>query len=321
MENLIEDGPRVICIDSKHLSAEMDLNINGPCFVEVPHFAKSGKKKFLLYFAQHSGTSISAATSNSPFGPWEILTHNILSISSKYNFHDHVASPHVEIDLKKERLLMYFHSRIIDSRHQSTFLAESKDGINFTPINLQSELPFYFRMHNMKDFFIGVSKGGDVFINQSRLYDRGWSLLGNPFVGDKIVDKYHNYQGAIRHPSLFMNNGSLLILYSRIGDAPERIMQQQLKINPRSCELGVAVNELLSPALDFEGVNEDLQKSKPGIAICKENALRDPQLAQYKDSLYLYYAFGGESGIGVVKLKSKSKTQLRRKTRKRIEGI
>jgi hypothetical protein len=315
VENFIEDGPRVICIDSQHLSTSMSTNINGPCFIEVPHFARSGKMKFLLYFAQHSGSSISLATSNSPYGPWEILTHSTLTISSTHNFHDHIASPHVEIDLEKERFLMYFHSRVIDSREQTTFLAESKDGINFTPIALESRLPFYFRMQKMKDFFVGVSKGGDIFINQSRLFDKGWEFLGNPFIGHNETDKYHNYEGAIRHPSFFIHNGKLLILYSRIGDTPERIIKQQLNITTNSCELELAVDELLFPVLDFEGANEVLTKSQPGIAISKENALRDPHLVKCKDSLYLYYAFGGESGIGVVRLNSESESDKRLKPR------
>ncbi len=56
--------------------------------------------------------------------------------------------------------------------------------------------------------------------------------------------------------------------------------------------------EFLRPTLEWEGTDVAIVASKVGAAANKEHALRDP----FPFQGHLFYAAGGESAIGVVRL-------------------
>lgn len=291
-----------MCIKVDDLPETMSRNLNGPTCLKKPQFASSELDDFLLYFSQHDGQSISLMTSSTPLGPWRIVSHNLIQMHENSEFHDHVASPHVEVSHREGVIFLYFHSRKQNSREQFTFLYSSRDGLNFFPEKLQPKIPFYFRMIQLEDKFLAVTKGGDFFLNQNRSFTEGWTFVGNPFQTETVLDRYHNYVGAIRHACFFQFKDNILLFYSVIGDAPERIFASNLTIKANSKIIIENKFEVIRPTEEFEGASQELRPSSSGPAVTFENALRDPFVLKYDNSAFLYYSFGGETGLAVTQL-------------------
>jgi hypothetical protein len=63
--------------------------------------------------------------------------------------------------------------------------------------------------------------------------------------------------------------------------------------------------EILRPATNDEGADSPIKHSVAGAMKGRENALRDPAIfADNNERLYLLYSMAGETGIGIVELKS-----------------
>ena len=95
------------------------------------------------------------------------------------------------------------------------------------------------------------------------------------------------------------------IFYSRVEDAPERILYSQMDISSPNWEDWRATRprELLRPELVWEGSDEPILPSKRGEMGVQVHQLRDPYVFEDEDKeLYLLYTGGGEQGIGIAKL-------------------
>ena len=104
----------------------------------------------------------------------------------------------------------------------------------------------------------------------------------------------------MRHASVHVSDTSVLIVFSRHGDIPERLlMVLHLSVSPRWRSLSCTTpRTLLIPETLYEGVHLLLSQSKPG-ADSLVHELRDPRFFFEEDAkdLYLLYAVSGESGI------------------------
>lgn len=101
----------------------------------------------------------------------------------------------------------------------------------------------------------------------------------------------------MRHASVLIKGNRLLIFYTRVGDAPERILissvdmsSDWLKWSP--CE----PLEVMRPDLDYEGVNFQIEPSEHG-SCSHVRQLRDPYVFEEGGNRFLFYAVGGEMGI------------------------
>ena len=102
-----------------------------------------------------------------------------------------------------------------------------------------------------------------------------------------------------RHFGVQIKGTLLEIYFSRIGDAPERILKSTCTVSGdwRNWRASAPV-EVMKPSEPWEGAEIPITESLIGMAAPMEHALRDP----FPFENYLFYVAGGESAIGVVDL-------------------
>ena len=126
---------------------------------------------------------------------------------------------------------------------------------------------------------------------------------GNPFNRSLSAEFWHNQPGSIRHVGLHLEEDTLVVYFSRIGDAPERIFRNRIDLKPDWKDwTASALEEVLRPEFDYEGVNLPVTISTYGAANEPENALRDPHVLLYMNEKYLFYSVCGEQGIALSRL-------------------
>lgn len=278
-------------------------NINGPCCIEVPQWCKQRLGRFYLYFADHQGRHIKMAFSDQLHGPWSVYAGGVLSLSRFSDAHDHIASPEIYIDDAGRKLRLYFHARSKSrGRQQWTYAALSDDGIRFDDIYDYPLAPFYLRVFRRHGYFYGMSKGGNLWRSRDglTLFEPG----PNPFRPELSHELWHNEAGSIRHLALNATGDVLGVFYSRIGDAPERIVSSRIHVadpdwNRWSSE---GEEEVIRATEPYEGGDLPVTASSSGPAQGEENALRDPYVLNQDGKEYLFYTVRGEKGIALCEL-------------------
>lgn len=213
-------------------------NINGPSLIRIPEWLPRPLGRYYLYFAHHQGKYIRLAYADQLEGPWQILSGGSLRLDQTA-CKRHVASPDLHVDHGQKRLIMYFHGET-DSGQRS-FAAVSKDGINFVarPGDLG---PFYFRVFRNKGFVFALSK-----TDPDCMLLRATQWFGPFEEGPHLLSR-------VRHTALFCENNILTVFCSRIGDAPEVILQTRISLSAdwRHWREG-DYDKVLSSKKDYEG--------------------------------------------------------------------
>jgi hypothetical protein len=271
-------------------SERLGSNINGPSVIRVPPWIKKPLGKYYLYFAHHKGDYIRLAYADAIAGPWRIYNPGTLQLSQVPHFQGHIASPDVHVDEGNEEIRLYFHG-VTRGDKQKTGVAFSKDGINFTASNriLGS---FYFRVLKWKNHFYAIAKNGAISGELLRSKD-----------GITSFKKISNLILNMRHAAVLLRGDFLVVFYTRMGDAPERIFMSTLKLTNglKSRFLSQPI-EVLRPELDYEGINYPVSPSRfgPAVEVCQ---LRDPSVFEEKGKTYLFYSVAGEMGIAAAEMK------------------
>ncbi len=272
--------------------ASIGSNVNGPSVIRVPDWVSHRLGKYYLYFAHHAGKYIRLAYADAPAGPWHVHEPGSLSLAQARQFRGHIASPDVHVDHEARKIRMYFHGREAWRARQSTGVALSDDGINFEA--LPGRLgPFYFRVFTYRGKYYAFAKpgrGGRGELFESQYPDRGFQSLGTCAPG-------------MRHAAVWKTGDTLRLIYSRIGDCPERLVGSSLDlaIDPRGwCDALTEPVEVLAPDVPFEGSELAARRSRPGIARRPERALRDPFVFSDVSGDFLFYAVQGEQGLAVA---------------------
>jgi hypothetical protein len=113
---------------------------------------------------------------------------------------------------------------------------------------------------------------------------------------------------TIRHLAVKATNDELLVFYSCIGGAPERIRMNVVRLGPGwDTEQGWSASdpiEVLRAETDAEGAELPIQDSieggvEDGVTL---NQLRDPAIYSEDDRDYLLYSVAGEAGIGIAEI-------------------
>lgn len=263
---------------------DWDDNTNGPCIIQVPEWIKNPLGKYYLYYAHHQGKYIRMAYSDDPLGPFKPYEGGVLDVD-KTPCKNHIASPEIIVDDKKQEINMIFHGDY--QGEQPSFIANSIDGVNFDVEYPEPYLnTFYFRYFEINGQGYGISKkGNDCGVIWK--YDKQYEWV--PYI--HLIEN-------IRHASTYVDGNMLYVFYSKIGDNPEHI--RICTINTIDWEVLDDV-EFLTPTHIWEGIEKNGKPSKPGAVYGLHKQLRDPYL--FKDirgRLYLYYAAGGEYCVGVV---------------------
>ncbi len=318
------------------------VNINGPSLIRVPSWVSNPLGKYYLYFAHHKGEYIRLAYADEPSGPWRTYEPGCLELkdslfptetagsgsaldalisvwkvypprvawamtqvglNTRKAVHEreaqgikgseetrpHIASPDVIVDDEKRELRMYYHGMLADSNQMSR-VAVSVDGINFRarPELLTSP---YLRMFRYRGMYYGMSMPG--------LFNRSQDGLGNFEIRPRLV-----FGADMRHCALMLRGSILYVLWSRVGDAPERILCSAIDLSPEDWMDWKACGEveILRPELGWEGADLDVGRSSRGEITEPVNQLRDPAIFEENGRTYLLYACAGENAIAIAEL-------------------
>lgn len=296
-------APDVVRLDSNPIIRPEMLpgpdgqNINGPSLIRVPAWVRKPLGRYYLYFAHHSGRYIRLAYADRLEGPWQIHQPGALWLDDAPGCRDHIASPDIIINEAQQQIRMYFHCLARAARGQKTFAALSADGLAFTA-NDEILGPFYFRVFRHDNWWYAIAKGGILLRSSDGLtgFERGPDLFAS--IADQSGPRP-------RHFAVLPDGDVLWVYYSRIGDAPERILRSQIRLSPGWRQWAItAPVDALRPERNFEGASLPVVPSGSGEARRPENGLRDPGIFVDTDGRrYLLYSVAGESGLAIAELK------------------
>lgn len=285
-------------------------NINGPSLIKAPNWLKGKLGKYYLYFAHHEGEYIRLAYADDLHGPWKIYKPGVVHAKDTGWNPDHIASPDVIIDDDRQEIRLYFHSPVtpapkstdpqyrekLANTRQDSFVAVSKDGLDFT-VRRESLGPSYFRVWRWQGYYYAIPRLGTPLLRSKDGFAPFERASRSPFDGDPIFSN-------IRHVAVLAESQTLTVFYSRIGDAPERILMTKIDMTP-DWALWRAVHPVavLAPQAGYEGVALPIVPSLRGSSTEPEHAVRDPAVYREGDRLYLFYSVEGERGIGIAELR------------------
>lgn len=278
-------------------------NINGPSVVVRPDWAP-GPGRLMLYFAHHKGQHIRLAFADQPEGPWRIHTPGVLPLADTPlaqtrpdvpqpdwavaqgtdGLYPHLASPDVWIDEDAHCFRMLFHG-LADHGEQVSYEAISPDGLRWT-VEGPAIPETYLRRFTCRGEIYAMARLGILLWSSPD----GWETGPSPVVG------------APRHVAVLVRGDLLHVLFTRIGDAPERVLHTTIDMRlPWSDWQAGAETELLRPVLRWEGAEEPIRPSFIG-AVEFANELRDPGVFEFEGRVYMVYAGGGEVALGLAEL-------------------
>ncbi len=301
------------------LSSAIGDNIQGPSLIRVPDWVKQPLGAYYLYFADHKGKYIRLAYADDLTGPWKIHEPGSLQlVGSKFLLetpavepalleqarkrvqatpypHDikldltvpHIASPDVHIDAEKRKIIMYFHG-LNAFASQVTRVAESTNGIDFVTNEEVLGRP-YMRVFKHQGYHYAMSMPGQFYRSRDGLtnFERGPGL----------------FEANMRHAALLVRDDKLLVFWTRVGDAPERILLSSIDITADwSTWTPSGAVEILRPEASWEGAGEPVLPSMRSVAYGHVNQLRDPAIYVEADRIFLLYAVAGEFGIAIAEL-------------------
>jgi uncharacterized repeat protein (TIGR01451 family) len=282
-------------------------NIAGPSLIEVPDWVPNRLGRYYLYFAAHSGSYIRMAYADDLQGPWTVYAPGVLTLEQVRQQAEkqavaapkvgtpHIASPDVHVDDVNRVIRMYFHARPVDPYidwEHATGIAVSADGLNFS---LESTRPVgepYFRVFRYESYYYAITNRAHL---QRSIDGINWeSTVSTDFVGD-AVDPVTGAEP--RHSAIKLDGDLLTVFYTRVNDAPERVMVSTLVLSGdwTSWRLGPPTM-VLAPEMDYEGANLPIEQSRDGPCNEAQNALRDPAIYREADRVYLLYTCKCEIG-------------------------
>jgi len=286
------DGPLI----SPATHTGIGENMSMPSVVHVPAAmaAAAGMGEYWMYFAAHDGHYIRLAHAPAPLGPWTLHAPGSVKDTDVPPFSNTISSPDAFV-LGGDRMRLYFSTdRYPGSSEQWSGVAESTDGIHFALASTQNIAKYYMRVFEWGGAHYAVQKG--------------WSTAPAELgVSSDGVERFEAIKtlsgGSIRHVAVLRDGSTLLVFYTRIGDAPERILLSTMRLDegePVTWDLSAPV-EVLRPERAYEGAEEPVTASVKGPAT-HVHQLRDPYVFQESGTTYLYYGIAGETGIAAAEI-------------------
>ena len=325
--------------------------IRVPSWIE-PENRADPNAVYYMYFAHHRGNYIRLAWSVKIEGPWHLYkigtgvsvgdrgvldlgSDDQIDLTNGVRIYDHVASPDVFVDEENQRIIMYFHGpSSVDggSQSQKSFVATSDYGLDFSngiePVRLGR---FYFRVFEYDGNLYATSNSGYLF--KARDPNNPWTpppgfdfrndlwikRADSPFQND--IDSF-DFSGVpdtplrCRHFTVRHLGHTVQMLYTRIGDCPERIKMSTINMSAgdyTQWDPTFPPEEILYAEQDWEGGDLLPENSQGSTAPENVNQLRDPCLFRDKDGKwYLFYCGRGEDAIGVASMREVPKGDFNR---------
>ena len=296
-----------------HMDDRMGSNINGPSLICVPDWIEEPLGRYCLYFADHKGAYIRLAFADALAGPWRMHTPGTLGLEASHfaterpdpaavtegkrgeaawtierdYLRPHIASPDVHVDHDRREIRMYYHG-MLDDGEQRTRVAVSRDGIGFEarPEILGNS---YFRVFRHRGWHYALVMPGEV--RRSRDGLTGFESGPVPFCPE------------MRHAAVRCTGEALDVFWTRVGDAPERILHSRVRIDGDWVGWrDEGTRAVLEPEHDWEGAGLRVEPSARGEVSRPVRQLRDPCVYEEDGRTYLLYCGGGESGIGIAEV-------------------
>ncbi len=303
-------------------------NIQGPSVIRTPEWVADPLGRYLMYFADHKGDFIRLAYADDVVGPWTVHPPGSLHLADSHFpteppslddetferflthyrrvlgddlmpgdvrddlVHPHIASPDVHVDDERGEIVMYFHG-LVGVADQQTRVAVSTDGVHF---RAEPELhgPSYFRVFRHDGRWYALVMPGVIHRSRDGRtgFERGPTLFE--------PEMRHSAVRLVDHP----DGSRLEVLWTRVGDAPERILSSEIDLRGDWHDWTVVGDpvEVLRPERPWEGAEAPVEGSRRGAVNEPVNQLRDPALFHDDGRWWLFYAVAGESGIGVAEL-------------------
>ena len=296
-----------------HMDKRMGVNINGPSIIRVPDWIEAPLGRYYLYFADHKGAYIRLACADALTGPWRNHTAGTLTLEASHfaterpdpatvsaqtrresagtteqdYLHPHIASPDVHVDHERREIRMYYHGMLEDGE-QRTRVAVSADGISFDarPEILGNS---YFRVFRHEGWYYALVMPGEL----RRSRDGLTGFESGPML----------FCPEMRHSAVRYTGNALDVFWSRVGDAPERILHSRVRLEGEWTEWREEdLHVVLEPELYWEGVGMNVEPSVRGEINRLVRQLRDPCVYEEEGTTYLLYCGGGESAVGIAEV-------------------
>jgi hypothetical protein len=325
---LAAQSPRVMRLAQNPLitvnsSPTLGGNVNGPTVIRVPDWIDRPLGRYYMYFANHRGDFIRLAYADSVAGPWKVYEPGVLHVretalyrqqpdSARFGgFNTHLASPEAVVDPARRRIVLWAHGWWTNGEQwpsqpaAAQRWADEKGYGQFTQAAVSSDgLRFMAQPPITKESYLRVFPNGGAFYGMSRLGRllRATDLLGsfepgpNPF-------RAGPYASRVRHVALLVRGSRLHVLFTVIGDAPERVMLATIDMTGdwNEWRASTAV-EVMRPETEYECVNLPVEPSAVGDVEVPVRQLRDPYLFEDQGRTLLFYSTCGEQGIAAAEI-------------------
>jgi hypothetical protein len=111
------------------------------------------------------------------------------------------------------------------------------------------------------------------------------------------------FNSDMRHSALLVREDTLYVLWTQVGDTPERILLSTIDISGDWMDwVESTAIDVLRPEETWEGADAPLLPSVRSVAYGHVNQLRDPAVYVEDERVFLLYAVAGESGIALAEL-------------------
>lgn len=302
-------------------------NVNGPTLIRVPDWIDDPLGRYYLYFAHHAGSYIRMAYADDLGGPWTIHAPGTLQLVHTPCY-SHIASPDVVLDHDRHTIRMYFHgdvfgyfglditaeeyarlpgflrARLVDPgqptpdgldaefpviSYQRSFVAESINGITFGMVHDEPLGAPYFRTFAYAGYTYALAMPGIMYRSPNGLRD---------FARGPVL-----FPESMRHSAVLVSGDTLHVFWTRVGDAPERILRSAIDLTPDDWMQWRAREPItvLQPETDYEGADLPVTPSERGRVEEPAHQLRDPAIYREGDQVYLLYAAAGEQAIAIAR--------------------
>ena len=305
----------LVMVDS---SPTLGANVNGPTVIRVPAWVQKPLGRYYMYFANHRGDFIRLAYADQLTGPWKIHEPGVLhardtafyrpqpDLMTQGGMNTHLASPEIFVDEPNRRIVMWTHGWFTNGeRWPATFaeaqawakergygqysqVAESPDGLRFVSrpaITKES----YLRVFPHGGYYYSISRLGQLSRSKDLL--ASFDLGGNPF-------RETAHAGRVRHVALVPKGNVLQVLFTAIGDAPERVYLTTIDLTKDWADWRITPPiDVMQPGPDYECGNLPIDKSQVGDVMGRVRQIRDPHVLAEEGRTYLFYAVCGEQGV------------------------
>jgi hypothetical protein len=318
------------------------VNVNGPSLIRVPAWVENKLGDYYLYFAHHKGEFIRMAYADRLAGPWTVYSPGVLDLDASFfaeqvpesaglarsaldlwrattltefvalsqvglaaqrahrarqrsgvagsaETRPHIASPDVVVDHERREIRMYFHG-LVERRLQMTRAATSSDGIHFRARPELLAAP-YLRVFEHGGAHYGLAMPGLLYRSADGL--SGFRIRNRPL-----------FAANTRHAAVWARQGTWYVFYTRVGDAPERILCSTIDATAIDWDEWAPSPpfEILRPELPWEGADLPVEPSLRGESTLAVRQLRDPAVFVEEGQAYLLYSVAGEQAIAIAQL-------------------